>query len=137
MKQEYNVAFLKSGVAIIFTLLLNNLCSRGLDIISWIIVFIPFVLMTLVISVLLFVFGLNPVTGQVMVQDLTKPARPEHVDARIAAARQNNIGHKSTQKSTLVSETAASYTSTQQTPLQTSETVESQPKQTPTDKKES
>jgi hypothetical protein len=45
------------------TLLLNILCQRGLNIISWIIVFIPFILMTVIVSLLLYIFGLNATTG--------------------------------------------------------------------------
>jgi hypothetical protein len=45
---------------IIFTLLLNILCKQGLSIISWLIVFIPFILMTYITAVLMFVFGLSP-----------------------------------------------------------------------------
>ena len=59
-KGFYNVAFFKMIVMIIFTLLLNILCKRGLSIISWLVVFIPFILMTYITAVLMFVFGLNP-----------------------------------------------------------------------------
>ena len=59
-KGFYNTAFFKSIVMLIFTLLLNIMCKRGLSIISWIIVFIPFILMTYITAVLLFVFGLAP-----------------------------------------------------------------------------
>lgn len=59
-KGDYNTAFFKTIVMCIFTLLLNILCSRGLGLISWIIVFIPFILMTYITAVLLFVFGLSP-----------------------------------------------------------------------------
>ena len=45
------------------TLLLNILCQRGLNTISWIIVFIPFILMTVIVSLLLYIFGLNSTTG--------------------------------------------------------------------------
>ena len=58
-KGFYNTAFFKSIVMVIFTLLLNILCKRGLGIISWLIVFIPFILMTYITAVLMFVFGLN------------------------------------------------------------------------------
>lgn len=61
----YNVAFMKFWVAIIFTILLNFLCSIGLTVISWMIVFIPFILMTFIISLLILAFGLNPSTGKV------------------------------------------------------------------------
>ena len=61
----YNTAFVKFGVTIVFTLLLNYLCNLGLGIVSWIIVMIPFILMTLIVAILLIVFGLNPTTGKI------------------------------------------------------------------------
>ena len=59
-KGFYNTAFFKSIVMVIFTLLLNILCKRGLGVVSWMIVFIPFILMTYITAVLMFVFGLSP-----------------------------------------------------------------------------
>jgi len=59
-KQLYNSAFMKFLVMIIFTLVLNILCKRGLGIISWVIVFVPFIFMTIISSTLLFAFGLDP-----------------------------------------------------------------------------
>jgi len=64
-KQLYNTAFLKFIVMIIFTILLNILCEKGLGIVSWMIVFVPFIFMTLITSILLFTFGLTPTTGKV------------------------------------------------------------------------
>tara|TARA_X000000950_G_C13524173_1_gene500904 strand:- start:104 stop:502 length:399 start_codon:yes stop_codon:yes gene_type:complete len=64
-KGFYNVAFFKMIVMIIFTLLLNILCQRGLSIISWLIVFIPFILMTYITAVLMFVFGLDPKSDKI------------------------------------------------------------------------
>jgi len=91
-KGLYNTAFFKVWVTIIFTILLNFLCESGLGIISWIIVFIPFILMTLIISILLLVFGLNPSTGQIQIinpnSGPSKPIKP--VDVRAESARQNN-----------------------------------------------
>ena len=55
---DTNTAFLKFIVMIVFTLALNLLCSAGLGIISWFIVFIPFILMTYITTVLAFVFGI-------------------------------------------------------------------------------
>lgn len=49
---------------IIFTILLNQLCMGGLTILSWFIVFIPFIMMTYVTTILLYVFGLNPSKGK-------------------------------------------------------------------------
>ena len=40
-KELYNTAFLKFIVMIIFTILLNILCEKGLGVVSWMIVFIP------------------------------------------------------------------------------------------------
>ena len=60
----YNTALVKICVAIIFTILLNHLCMSGLGIVSWLIIFIPFVLMTTIVAILLFVFGLDPSTGK-------------------------------------------------------------------------
>ena len=62
-KNMYNTAFFKFLVMIIFTVALNILCNRGLGIISWFIVFVPFTMMTVITTILLFVFGLSPSSG--------------------------------------------------------------------------
>jgi hypothetical protein len=49
---------------VMVTLLLNILCERGLGIVSWFIVFIPFLLMTVVVSMILYVFGLDATSGK-------------------------------------------------------------------------
>ena len=49
---------------IVFTIILNVLCNAGLSVISWMIVFIPFIMMTILTSLLLFVFGLSPSSGK-------------------------------------------------------------------------
>lgn len=59
----YNTAFMKFIVMVMVTFLLQILCQRGLNIISWIIVFVPFILMTVIVSLLLYFFGLNATTG--------------------------------------------------------------------------
>ena len=63
-RKAYNTAIIKSAVAIVFTTVLNMLCKQGLTVISWFVVFIPFVTMTLVTGILLYVFGLAPFTGK-------------------------------------------------------------------------
>ena len=65
----YNTAVVKVWVTFIFTILLNYLCNLGLGIISWVIVFIPFILMTIIVSILLLMFGLDPTTGKIKIQD--------------------------------------------------------------------
>lgn len=64
MKGMYNTALMKVWVTSIFTILLNYLCQSGLGIVSWIIVFIPFILMTLIVAILLVMFGLDPTSGK-------------------------------------------------------------------------
>ena len=57
--QLYNTATMKAIVMIMVTILLNALCQNGLTTIAWIIVFIPFIFMTFIVGMLVFVFGLN------------------------------------------------------------------------------
>ena len=52
----YNTAIMKTIVTIMVTLLLNILCEKGFSVVSWIIVFIPFILMTVIVSMLLYIF---------------------------------------------------------------------------------
>jgi hypothetical protein len=62
-KGLYNMVVMKIIVMIMLTILLNILCDMGLGIVSWILVFIPFILMTVISMLLLFAFGLNTTTG--------------------------------------------------------------------------
>ena len=74
-KGLYNTAFLKLIVTFLFTIFLNYLCDRGLGVVSWIIVFIPFILMSIIISMLLLMLGLDPSTGKLKINgsDVSKP----------------------------------------------------------------
>ena len=56
----YNTAMTKFLVMIVFTVLLNVLCQGGLGIVSWIIVFILFIMMSIITAMILFSFGLSP-----------------------------------------------------------------------------
>ena len=78
IKGLYNTAFMKFIVMSIIGFLLNLLCQGGLGIISWIIVFIPFVLMTIITAMLLYAFGLNDTTGSFTKnpQNTPDPAQP-------------------------------------------------------------
>ena len=62
---KYNTSFLKLLVMIIISFLLNTLCEHDLGIISWLIIFIPFIFMTFMVSLLLYIFGLDASSGQV------------------------------------------------------------------------
>jgi len=61
----YNTAFMKLFVIIAISILLLILCDRGQTTIAWLIVFIPFIFMSVIIGMLLYMFGLNPTTGMV------------------------------------------------------------------------
>lgn len=64
-KGMYNTAFMKTIVMILFSLMLNLLCVANMSVISWIIVLIPFIFMSVIVAILLIVFGLDPSTGQI------------------------------------------------------------------------
>lgn len=64
-KGLYNTASVKVIVMTIVTFLLNILCKKGLGVVSWIIVFIPFIMMTVIVSLILYAFGLNAATGKI------------------------------------------------------------------------
>ena len=61
----YNTAFMKTIVMILFSFMLNLLCISGLGVISWIIVLVPFLFMSVIVAILLIVFGLDPQTGEI------------------------------------------------------------------------
>ena len=71
--------------SIIITILLNYLCMSGLKVISWIMVFIPFILMTVVTTILLLGLGLSPHTGKISVTN------PDEIDRSQFDVRQNII----------------------------------------------
>ena len=62
-KKLYNTALLKFILMIIFTVMLNLLCKSGLTVLSWIIVFLPFILLTVITVWLLIALGLSPEAG--------------------------------------------------------------------------
>lgn len=59
-KHEYQIAFVKLFATGIIATVLNMLCKRGLGLLSWLIVFLPFIMMTIISALLLFVFRLKP-----------------------------------------------------------------------------
>ena len=100
IKGLYNVALLKFIMLVLFTMLLNILCQRGLGLVSWIIVFVPFILMSVITSILLFVFGLDPSSGAIMYPVQGRPAprptavvlnRSPQTEADIAEVRSHDL----------------------------------------------
>ena len=63
-KENYDKALSQFFVSAIFTFLLNVLCRQGLGIVSWLIVSIPFVLMTTIAAILLYSFKVDPSSGK-------------------------------------------------------------------------
>jgi hypothetical protein len=76
-KEQYNKAMIEFWISAIFTLLLNVLCQQGLGIVSWLIVSIPFILMTTIAGLLLFSFKLNPATGQPLQTTQPQTTQPQ------------------------------------------------------------
>jgi hypothetical protein len=88
-KGMYNLAFMQIWITILFTYLLNVLCRGGLGIISWIIIAIPFLLMSIIAAVLLMSFGLDPSTGKaVYMPQAGQPGPPgqQHAVSAVANA---------------------------------------------------
>ena len=92
VKGYLNSALMKVWVGILLTILLNYLCSSGLGIVAWLFIFIPFVLMTVIITVLLFMFGLDPKTGRVRVKNATDDGK-EFVDKEIRLSGVDSKGN--------------------------------------------
>jgi hypothetical protein len=59
-EKEYQLAFVKFICYFIVVLFLQLLCVSNMEIISWIIVFLPLIIYSYVTLVLYFVFGTNP-----------------------------------------------------------------------------
>jgi len=95
VKGYFNTALMKLWQTVIFTILLQFLCNAGLGIISWIIVFIPFMLMTVITIMLLTVFGLDPKSGKVQVYDqppLISNEKRKHSHGHTHGPKSNGTG---------------------------------------------
>ena len=68
----FNMVIIKICIGTIGTLLLNILCQNNMSIISWLIVSIPFIMMTVIAMFILVVLGLDPATGK-KIQKTTMP----------------------------------------------------------------
>jgi hypothetical protein len=75
MNGLYNTAFVKIIVTIIITFILNMLCDLDLGFISWIFVLIPFLFMTLIVSIILYALGYDIATGK-SIQPTQEPKQP-------------------------------------------------------------
>lgn len=57
LKGLYSVALIKVFMMIGFSFILNFLCNKGLTVISWLIVFIPFITMTIISTIALYIMS--------------------------------------------------------------------------------
>lgn len=72
----YNTALIKIVVTIVMTIVLNVLCEIDLGIISWIIVLIPFLFMTIIASIILVALGLHQSTGTIINTNTNNNVKP-------------------------------------------------------------
>ena len=61
----YEEPFMKTIVMCLVSALLILLCKKGYSIVAWFIVLIPFLLMTVVITSIIYLFGYNTSTGKI------------------------------------------------------------------------
>ena len=64
-KGLYNTALVKLTVMVLFTAVLEILCRMKLQAVAWLVVFIPFVALTVVAALLLYFLELSPRAGRV------------------------------------------------------------------------
>ena len=75
----YKIALIKIGVTIVMTIVLNVLCEIDLGIISWIIVLVPFLFMTIIASVILVALGLDDTTEPTTTTTTTQTTSTEPI----------------------------------------------------------
>ena len=127
-KGLYNTAFFKFIVMVTITFLLNALCQGGMSIISWIIVFIPFIFMTVIVTILLYVFGLDAATGTLKFQCSNPSTNPN--SNLIYSSSNSNLIYSSTNTCATASTNTTTTASTTPTPMPSatfSTTVSSDP----------
>lgn len=77
---QYNSALLQLILGIVMVLFLQLLCMRGMTLISWIIVFLPFIFYTYMTMIIYYVFGLDPEKVDVEVVEETEQSEDEDED---------------------------------------------------------
>jgi hypothetical protein len=77
-RSDHVTAFFKFLVMLVFLFILQNLCDTGLSIISWFIVFVPFIMMTYISSVVFYLFGMKPAPGSAQITKGKKEPDPDY-----------------------------------------------------------
>lgn len=90
-KGHPNVGFMKIIVTAIFTVMLEFLCRQGLTWISWFIVFIPFLFLSVIVGILLFALGYDPETGNIDVKCSNCTEQKTHGNLIFSTANKNTI----------------------------------------------
>lgn len=71
-------ALIKIVIGVIICFILNLLCSYDLTLIAWILVFIPFLYTTLIVGIVMYIFGTDVASGKIQynqgVSSATQPA---------------------------------------------------------------
>jgi len=62
--RQYILSISKLFVTIIFTFILNILCSNGLSVVSWFLIFIPFIFTLIFIEILLVSMGIHMIGSE-------------------------------------------------------------------------
>jgi hypothetical protein len=99
-KGHTNVGFMKMIVTAIFTVMLEFLCRQGLTWMSWIIVFIPFIFLSVIVGILLFVFGYDPETGKINVECSNCPEEETKGNLIFSTANYNTTDDNTTTTTT-------------------------------------
>jgi hypothetical protein len=84
-REHYPSAIMKFFIMIVFTLILDMLCKRGLGTVSWLLVLIPFVSMTLITAILLSMFGVNSYSSTVRLNSPSEESIQSAKDSAKAA----------------------------------------------------
>jgi hypothetical protein len=80
-KKQFNSAFIKFITMVVFAIVLNILCGMGLNVIAWFLVFIPIIMMTIISTLLMKTFGLDPSAAELS----------NHVEDASASTNANSI----------------------------------------------
>lgn len=83
IREQYPSAIMKFLIMVVFTLILDMLCKRGLGTVSWLLVLIPFVSMTLITAILLSMFGVNTYSSTVRLNSPAKDTVKSALDSKV------------------------------------------------------
>ena len=120
----YNTALLKFILMFIFTIMLNLLCRSGLTVLSWIIVFLPFILLTVISAWLLIALNLSRDSGYLKYN--IKNDEGVNGEETVANTEETVASTEETVASTeeTVASTEETVASTEETVASTEETVD-------------